>query len=72
MSRESREGGRLRQQSVKHYEDAQCMTDQLAAPWRRAGDAERTEVLGKFYESAGNSSWSTSGSPERPWRRRCS
>ena len=51
----ARAGG-FEQQSVKHYEDAQCMTDQLAAAVALAGEAtpERTEVLGKFYESAGN------------------
>jgi aminopeptidase N len=51
----ARAGG-FEQQSVKHYEDAQCMTDQLAAAVALAGEAtkEREEVLGKFYESAGN------------------
>merc|ERR1712159_265353 len=51
----ARAGG-FEQQSVKHYEDAQCMTDQLAAAVALAGEAtkEREDVLGKFYESAGN------------------
>ena len=51
----ARAGG-FEQQSVQHYEAAQCMTDQLAAAVALAGEAtpEREDVLGKFYESAGN------------------
>ena len=49
----ARAGG-FEQASLKHYEEAQCMTDQLAGAVALAGEAsaERDEVLGKFLKSA--------------------